>query len=151
MLDIDLMIKNSLKGGNKTEVNAYRNLKSKILIAKTAKNAKPYDDTIEISIISKYVKELNEDSKSYFTAGREDLGKDYLDEANVLSKLLPKAVSVEEIEYAIWDFIETNNGPIPENKTIAKNQMGACIKYIKSKYPTADGKIISELVKKFIA
>lgn len=151
MINIDEMIKASLKDGNKAELNAYRNLKSKILTAKTAKNAKAYDDTMEISIISKYVKELKEDSENYYNAGRNDLGDDYVAEASILEKLLPKAPSKDEIASCVWDFIETNNGPIPENKSLLKSQMGACIKYIKAKFPAADGKMISEIVKGFIA
>lgn len=151
MINIDEMIKSSLKDGNKTELNAYRNLKSKILTAKTAKNAKTYDDTMEISVISKYVKELKEDGENYYNAGRNDLGDDYIAEANVLEKLLPKAPSKDEITSCVWDFIKENNGSVPENKTILKSQMGTCIKYIKSKLPTADGKTVSEIVKEFIA
>ena len=33
---------------------------------------------------------------------------------------------------------------------IPKKQMGNVIKYVKSKLPTADGKMISEIVKKYI-
>lgn len=151
MLDIDLMIKDALKGGDKVKVNAYRNLKSKILIAKTAKNAKEYDEVAEISIISKYVKELTEDSKNYLSMNREDLAKDYSDEANVLSELLPKAATEEEIEDAVRDFsISIDNGQLPNGVLIPKNMMGLCIKSVKKKYPSADGKVISEIVRKYI-
>ena len=150
MIDIDKMIQNALKNGIKDQVKAYRNLKSKILLAKTAKNAK-YDETTEVSIISKYVKELEADSASYFAVDRDDLGQEYAEEACILKALLSKQPTTEELTNAVWDFIETNNGPIPENKTISKSQMGICIKYIKSRYPSADGKIVSEIVRGFIA
>lgn len=149
MLDIDSMIQHALKNGIKDQVRAYRNLKSKILIAKTAKNAK-YDDTVEITLISKYVKELEEGSSMYFAADRDDLGQEYAEEACILKALLPKQPTVEELTNTVWDFIETNNGPIPENKTISKSQMGICIKYVKSRYPSADGKTVSNIVKGFI-
>jgi uncharacterized protein YqeY len=151
MLNIDAMIKSSMKEGNKANLNAYRNLKSKILVAKTAKNAKEYDDAMEISVISKYVKELTEGANAYFAADRDDLGSEYMEEADILSALLPKQPTEDEIESAVYDFIENNVGPIPENKTIAKNQMGLCIKYVKGVYPSADGKTVSEVVKRFIA
>lgn len=48
------------------------------------------------------------------------------------------------------DFIETNIAPIPENKLIPKCEMGMCIKYVKGKFPSADGKIVSDIVKRFI-
>ena len=150
MIDIDKMIQNALKNGIKDQVKAYRNLKSKILLVKTAKNAK-YDETTEVSIISKYVKELEADSASYFAVDRDDLGQEYAEEACILKALLPKQPTTEELTNAVWDFIETNNGPIPENKTIPKSQMGICIKYIKNRYPSTDGKTVSEIVRGFIA
>ena len=54
MINIDLLIKNSMKSRNKTELRAYKNLKAEIQAFKTAKNAKPYDEASEISIIKKY-------------------------------------------------------------------------------------------------
>lgn len=33
---------------------------------------------------------------------------------------------------------------------IPKKEMGTAIKYLKSKFPTADGKMISEIVKKYL-
>lgn len=33
---------------------------------------------------------------------------------------------------------------------IPKKEMGNAIKYLKSKFPTADGKMISEIVKKYL-
>lgn len=150
MLDIDSMIQHALKNGIKDQVRAFRNLKSKILIAKTAKNAK-YDDATEIALISKYVKELEDGSNMYFAADRDDLGQEYAEEACILKALIPKQPTKDDVTSAVWNFIETNNGPVPENKTILKSQMGPCIKYIKSKYPSADGKVVSEIVKGFIA
>ena len=150
MINIDAMIKSSMKEGNKVSLNAYRNLKSKILAAKKAKNIKEYNDATEINLISKYVKELTEDANAYFAADRDDLASSYMEEADILSTLLPKQPTDGEIECTVYDFIEKNNGPIPENKTISKNQMGLCIKYVKNVYPSADGKVVSEIVKRFI-
>jgi uncharacterized protein len=150
MIDIDKYIQTALKNGEKNRVNAYRNLKSKILLAQTAKNAKGYDDATELSIIGKYVKELNEDSKAYFAANRNDLAVEYVEEADILSEFLPNEPTEDEIKIAIAEFISLNNGPISDTKTLAKSQMGSCIKYVKNQYPTADGKKVSEVVKSFI-
>ena len=146
MLEIDLMIKDALKSGNKAMVNAYRNLKSKILLAKTAKNAKEYNDSVEIGIINKYVKELNDDANLYQEKGRTDLSQAYVDEANILSELLPKAPTNEEVESFVKAFIkETYN-----SESIDKSKMGNVIKAVKAKFPSADGKVVSEIVRKFI-
>ena len=146
MLDIDLMIKDALKSGNKAMVNAYRNLKSKILLAKTAKNAKEYNDSVEIGIINKYVKELTDDANLYQEKGRTDLSQAYVDEANILSELLPKAPTHEEVERFVKAFIKETY----DSDGIDKSKMGITIKVVKAKFPSADGKVVSEIVRKFI-
>ena len=146
MLDIDLMIKDALKSGNKAKVNAYRNLKSKILLAKTAKNAKEYNDSVEIGIINKYVKELTDDANLYQEKGRTDLTQAYVDEANILSELLPKAPTNEEVESFVKVFIKETY----DSEGIDKSKMGITIKAVKAKFPSADGKVVSEIVRKFI-
>lgn len=148
MIDIDAMIQNALKKGIKDHVKAYRNLKSKILLAKTAKNAK-YDEATEISIISKYVKELETDSAAYFAADRDDLGQEYAEEACILKVLLPKPPKDEDIINAVWEFIRINIGL--DTTTIPQKQMGHCIKYVKEELPGADGRKVSDIVKGFIA
>lgn len=146
MVDIDLLIKNALKGGDKIKTNAYRNLKSKIMMVKTAKNAKPYDDAVEIALISKYAKELTEDAKLYQDKGRTDLSESYIQEVKILSELLPK----EPTEVEIKEFIELYIKSEFNSDSIDKSKMGTCIKAVKVKYPSADGKKVSEIVRAYI-
>lgn len=146
MIDIDNMIKVAMKNGEKNKVNAYRNLKSKILLVKTAKNAKEYNDVVEIGIINKYVKELTDDAKLYQEKGRNDLADTYLDEAGVLSTLLPKTPTEEEIRGFVGSYIEDEY----QSQSIDKSKMGLVIKATKKEYPTADGKLVSQVVMQFI-
>ena len=53
MINVDDLIKGSMKSRNQTELRAYKNLKAEIQAFKTAKNAKPYDEAAEIKLISK--------------------------------------------------------------------------------------------------
>lgn len=150
MLNLDEMIKLAMKQHDKDKVKAYRNVKAKIVNAKTSPNTKEYNDNTETSIIAKYVKELKEASECYFAADRDDLGVEYLQEAEILSELIPREPTEEEIKTAIFDFIQTYNDPIPDNKNIYKSQFNSCVKYVKGKYPTADGKKVSGIIKSFI-
>lgn len=147
MIDIDKMIQTALKNGLKDHVRAYRNIKSRMMLAKTAKNAK-YDEAAEISIINKYVKELEIDSATYFAIDRDDLGQEYAEEANILKVLLPQPPKDEDIVNAVWEFMRTNIGL--DTPAIPQKQMGICIKYVKEKLPGVDGKKVSNIVKGFI-
>lgn len=155
MINIDELIKTSMKAKNQVELRAYKNLKAEIQTFKTAKNAKPYDEVAEISIIKKYCEKLEKSILSFSEARREDLVAEYSDELEVLRKLLPKPVNESDIEYILYNwadeenFMDYSGNDLPEIK-IPKKEMGRAIKYLKSKFPQADGKVISEIVKRFI-
>lgn len=153
MLNIDELIKNSLKNKKAIELKVYRNLKADIIAFKTQKNAPEYNEASEISIIRKYATKMEDAEKQYLQAGREDLATECGEELEVLKKLLPKPVDTLEIHSTLsgWcvknGFINVENHTKPE---IPKRSMGIAIKAMKEIFPTADGKIISEVVKKYV-
>ena len=150
MLNIDELIKESLKNKKTSELKVYRNLKADIMAFKTQKNAPTYDEAAELKIIQKYVTKMEDAEKQYSQAGREDLASECRDELEVLRKLLPEPVTASEIYEELRYWAEKNhylNKEIASEIKIPKKEMGVVIKYIKSKLPTADGKMISEIVK----
>jgi uncharacterized protein YqeY len=150
MLNIDELIKESLKNKKTSELKVYRNLKADIMAFKTQKNAPTYDETAELKIIQKYVTKMEDAEKQYSQAGREDLASECRDELEVLRKLLPEPVTASEIYEELRYWAEKNhylNEEIASEIQIPKKEMGVVIKFIKSKLPTADGKMISEIVK----
>ena len=84
---------------------------------------------------------------------------EYTDELVVLRKLLPEPVNESEIclfigsdEEYFSQFTEeylNENGEILRGRQIPKKEMGNSIKYLKSKFPLADGKLISNIVKEY--
>lgn len=150
MLNIDELIKESLKNKKTSELKVYRNLKADIMAFKTQKNAPTYDEAAELKIIQKYVTKMEDAEKQYSHAGRLDLASECRDELEVLRKLLPEPVTASEIYEELRYWAEKNhyiNEEIASEIKIPKKEMGVVIKYIKSKLPTADGKMISEIVK----
>mgnify|MGYP003548914056 FL=1 len=150
MINIDELIKESLKNKKATELKVYRILKADIMTFKTQKNAPVYDEAAELKIIQKYVTKMEDAEKQYSQAGREDLASECRDELEVLRKLLPEPVTASEIYEELRYWAEKNhylNEEIASEIQIPKKEMGVVIKYIKSKLPTADGKMISEIIK----
>ena len=154
MININELIQQALKSQNKTELRAYRNLKAEFLKAETAKNAKPMDEARQVQIIKKYCDTLEKSISDFSEAHREDLVTDYRDELEVLQKLLPEPVNESEIRFELVMRLESKNygymlstdSPIK----IPKKEMGNAIKYLKSKFPQADGKMISNIVKEYV-
>ena len=140
---IDKMIMEALKAGEKIKAGAYRMLKSEFLVFKTAKNAKPLDDAAEISIIKKMIKQRQDAAKEYLEAGRLELADNELDEVAVLKVLLPAEITEEQIKEVVK---EVANTTVP-----IKKNMGVFMKAVKAKYPTADGKMVSQIVSAFLS
>lgn len=155
MINIDELIKISMKSGNKVALRAYKNLKAEIQKVKTAKNAKPYTDAAEIQLISKMCKNLEDAISDFSKAHREDLVSDYTSELEVLKKLLPEPVNESQICSFVEEYCLNNNfvgnTEVQENIIqIPKKEMGKVIKVVKETYPQADGKLISSIVKKYV-
>ena len=155
MLDINELIKSSMKSGDKVALRAYKNLKAEIQKVKTAKNAKPYTDAAEIQLISKMCKNLEDAISDFSKAHREDLVSDYTSELEVLKKLLPEPVNESQICSFIEKYCLNNNfvGNTEAQENIIqipKKEMGKVIKVVKETYPQADGKLISSIVKKYV-
>lgn len=173
MTRVDQLIKNALKSGNKIELKAYRNLKSEFQQVQTSKDYKgEWTEDLEINIISKYARKLDA-AIAEFGGPQTTLGSEYRDEWEVVKKLLPEPVNESQIhfelrrwcvgnKYGNWielpKYDEMSNPPelvahidwYQGEKVIPKKEMGTVIKYLKSKFPTADGKMISDIVKKYV-
>ena len=162
MIDIDNSIKEAMKSKDKVALNAFKNLKSEIQKYSKSKNAKPIDENILVQITAQYIKKLEDGILSFSEAGREDLVIEYRDELEVLKKLLPEPVNEQKLyrfleklcfeKGFVYSYLD-NGAPCPMEGyklQIPKKEMGAIIKAIKVQFPQADGKMISEIVKKYV-
>lgn len=147
MLNIDQIITESLKNNDKVALRTARLLKAEILKYKTSKDAKPYTDIIEMKIISKMCKQREESILHYKQGGREDLVANEIEEFEWLKALLPKPVTEEELSDWIFNTAMDRNWVSIDRVAIPKKEMGNLIKQVKTAFPTADGKIISDIVK----
>ena len=129
-----------MKAGNKERANVFKLIKAKMMEFVTRADKPVLDTKAEITILNKMVKERKDTATEYSKAGRQELVNQELFEANVISELLPKAASEEDIKNAISEYIASN-------RPCTIKQMGAIIKYVKSKFDNVDGALTSKLVK----
>lgn len=143
MINIDELIKNSILNKTKGwELNVYRAIKTRITEFKTAKNAKEYTQEEELKLLNKMRRERLDSMEQYKNAGRSDLAFIESKQIEVLDKLLPVAPTEDDIKEYI-----TTHFSIPS----PKKEMGNIIKAVKSEMPLADGKLVSNIVKSFLA
>lgn len=159
-MDIDKLIKYATLNKMGAAKEAYRAIKAELLLNNSSRNPKPEgkivnsitcctkDDLFDIeineldlSIIRNIIKEREEQISMYEANSRKDLADMYREQMKVLKTLLPLEISKEQIQEAVY-------GLYPNGFT--QKEMGKVIKQIKEIYPTADGKLISEVVKAHI-
>ena len=98
-----------------------------------------------LKIISKLAKQGKETAATYTQAGRQDLADAELAQVEVLESYLPKQLSQEEIEAEVKKIIsEVGATSMKEMGKV----MGTASKQLAGK---ADGRVISEIVKKLLA
>ena len=137
---IDGLIKSAMLNKQASALRAYRAVKTAFIEYKTAKNAKPLDESAEINIIRKMISAREDAIQQFEAAGRLELAKAEAEEIVYLKPMLPPEVSEEEIRaYAKSVIIE---------KGI--QNMGKYVKVLKEKFPTTDGKLISTIVKSLL-
>ena len=157
-MDIDKLIKIATLDKNGAAKEAFRAVKAELLLNSSSKNPKPegkficvtgldsWIENIEINeldlyIIRKLIKEREEQVSMYEANSRKDLADMYREQMKYLKELLPPEISKEQIQEAVVTAYP--NG-------FTQKEMGKVIKEIKAIYPTADGKLISEIVKEHI-
>lgn len=152
MININTLIKDATLSKDKVALNAYKNIKTELQKVLTAKNAPEYSEALLIQVTAKYAKSLEDAILQFSEAQRDDLVAEYTSELEVVKKLLPEPVSESDIksEFEMWMIQNAENGKLESYNNLPKKEMGTAIKYLKSKFPTADGKMISEIVKKYI-
>lgn len=139
-------IKAAMKARDKVRLDTLRNIKKVFLEAKTAPGANDtLADADALKIISKLAKQGRETAATYVQAGRLDLSEAELAQVDVLESYLPKQLSAVEIESEVKKIIaEVGAASMKEMGKV----MGTASKLLAGK---ADGRVISEVVKKLLS
>ena len=143
-MEVDELIKKATLAKNSPAKEAYRAIKSELLLIQTGcggQKARPTNETDEVKILRKLIKEREEQVSMYEANSGKDLADMYREQMKYLKELLPPEISRDKIQEAVMTAYP--NG-------FTQKEMGKVIKQIKDIYPTADGKVISEVVKEHI-
>ncbi|MFZ9980554.1 MAG: GatB/YqeY domain-containing protein [Cyclobacteriaceae bacterium] len=143
---IDNDIKEAILGRKKEELEALRSIKSMILLAATEKGGtEELSQETESKILMKAAKQRKESAEIFIRENRKELADRELLQLEVISRYLPKQLSEEELTEEVRKIIATAGAAGPQDMG---KVMGVATKALAGK---ADGKQISELVKKLLA
>ncbi len=138
-------IKEAMKSGEKEKLMALRDIKSKLLMEMTSTGSDGnVDEARGMAILNKLYKQRMESIEIYQSQGRADLVEEETKQANVIVAYLPKQLTGDELAEELKKVIAQvgASGPGDLGKV-----MGAASKALAGR---ADGKAISEMVKKLL-
>lgn len=136
----------AMKAKDKVRLEALRNIKKVFIEAKTAPGANDtLEDAVAMKLLQKLAKQGQDSAALYAGQNRQDLADAELAQVSVIEEYLPKPMETAEIETAVKDIIaRVGAQSIKEMGKV----MGVASKELAGK---ADGKAISEAVKKLLA
>jgi uncharacterized protein YqeY len=142
---IDADIKKAMLAKNKDELDALRGIKSMILLAETEKGGSgDISSDVESKLLMKAAKQRKESADIFAQQGRSDLADKENLQLEIISRYLPKQLSSEALEQELKKVIEEVGAKGPQD-------MGKVMGIASKKFAgQADGKLISELVKKIL-
>lgn len=143
---IDNDIKAAMLARNKEELEALRSIKSMILLAETEKGGSgDVSEDSERKILMKAAKQRKESADIFQTQNRTDLAQRELFQLDIINRYLPQQLDAAQLEQALRAIIVEVGaaGPADMGKV-----MGVATKKLAGQ---ADGKLVSELVKKILA
>lgn len=137
-------LKDAMKSKDEKSLRAIRAIKAAILLANTDGSGTELNEERFIQMITKLVKQRKESLDIYEKQGRSDLAQTEREEIDVISRYLPAQMSPEELQLELENIAKEvgASGPSDMGKI-----MGIASKKFAGK---ADGKMISELVKKIL-
>lgn len=136
----------AMKAKDKVRLEALRNIKKYFIEAKTAPGANDtLTDDAALKILAKLAKQGRDTAALYTEQHRPDLAEEETAQAAVIEEYLPRPLTAEELEAALREIIAETGAASP--KEMGK-VMGIASKRLAGK---ADGKIISETVKRLLA
>lgn len=138
-------IKAAMKAKNEAELRTLRAIKSAILLEKTSGSGTEITEADEMKMLQKMAKQRRDSLDIFKQQNREDLAAKEEEELAILERFLPKPFTQDELEAAIKNII-TQVGAA--SAADMGKVMGVASKQLAGK---ADGKTISETVKKLLA
>lgn len=143
---IDGDIKKAMLARQKEELEALRSIKSLILLAETEKGGSgDVTSDVENKLLVKAAKQRKESADIFAQQGRKDLADRELFQLDIINRYLPKQLTAEEVEKELLKIKADVGATGP--KDMGK-VMGVASKKLAGQ---AEGKLISELVKKILA
>lgn len=137
--EIDKQIASAMKNGEQTKLIVWRSIKTEFVKYQTSGAGVELTDEKELQIITKMVQQRKDSIEQYTKAGRTELANAEQKELDILQSLLPNEPTNEDIENAINEFL------VSKTEKPTMKDMRDVMSYVKTKYPTVNGGVVSKI------
>jgi len=148
MIDINKEIAVAMKNRDKERLDTLKLIKTELV--KVEKSGVIIDEAKEVNTLLKMIDQRKESIVQYLKGGRNDLAECEQKEIDIIKQYIPEQPTDEEIEKYTEDSI---NAYIEQNDAdykISMKDMKSILSMVQEKYPTANGKIVSKVLKEKI-
>ena len=139
---LNSLIAEAMKNKDNDRVNVLRLIKAELV--KKEKEGKELTEAIEGTVLMKMVSQREDSINQFKQANRLDLAENEQKELDIIKEYAPKQVSDEDIIAETEKVIANIGG------TVTMKDMKNILAEVQKVYPTANGKIISQVVKSHI-
>lgn len=147
-VDINKLIADAMKTKNNELLNVLRLIKSEF--TKAEKDGITLDELSESKILLKMVSQREDSIKQYIEGNRQDLVENEQKELDIIKEYLPKQPTEEEIIDCTSATIVAYKASKEEGYKLSMKDMKPILIVVQEKYPSVNGKIISQTLQKFI-
>ena len=140
--ELNSLIAEAMKNKENDRVNVLRLIKAELV--KKEKEGKELTEAIEGAVLMKMVSQREDSISQFKQANRLDLVENEQKELNIIKEYAPKQVSDEDIITETEKVIANMGG------AVTMKDMKNILAEVQKVYPTANGKIISQVVKSHI-
>ena len=145
MIDINRYIAEAMKKRETDRLGTLKLIKAELV--KAEKDGIKLDDAKEAKILLKMIEQRKDSIAQYLKGGREDLAESEENEIKVIEEFVPEQPTEEEIEKYTEDAIDAYIEQNDADYAISMKDMKAILSMVQERYPKANGKIVSKVLK----
>ena len=148
MIDINKEIAVAMKSRDKERLDTLKLIKAELV--RVEKSGVTLDEAKEVNTLLKMIDQRKESITQYLKGGRSDLAEWEQKEIDIIKQYIPEQPTDEEIEKYTVDtishYIEQNG----DDYQVSMKDMKPILSMVQERYPTANGKIVSKVLKEKI-
>jgi uncharacterized protein YqeY len=141
-------MKEAMKNKNASELKTLRLIKAELM--KAEKDGVELNDLTIFKILTKMVSQREESYKQYVEGNREDLAIVEKEEMDVIKTFIPKQPSDEEIINKVNEIVNDYIIMQGNDFKLTMRDMKPILAKVQETYPTANGKLVADVIKQFV-